>query len=132
MTDADLQSGWFDEETATFGDRLAAAREQAGLSQEKLAVRLGVKPVTLAAWEEDRKEPRANRLTMLAGMLGISLSWLMTGEGEGPDGSEDTEITPEIADILAQMRKARVEITRANDRIARLEKQLRKAMQSAA
>ena len=132
MTDADLQSGWYDEDTATFGDRLAAAREQAGLSQEKLAVRLGVKPVTLAAWEEDRKEPRANRLTMLAGMLGISLSWLMTGEGEGPDGSEDAEITPEIADILAQMRKARVEIARANDRIARLEKQLRKAMLSAA
>jgi len=34
---------WFSEEAATFGDRLAAAREDAGLSQKALAERLGVR-----------------------------------------------------------------------------------------
>ena len=50
--------GWFSEETATFGDRLAAAREAAGLSQSGLAGKLGVKRNVIAGWEDDLKEPR--------------------------------------------------------------------------
>ena len=60
-------SDWFGAETATFGDRLAGAREAAGLSQEELATRLGVRLETLEAWEDDLADPRANRLQMLAG-----------------------------------------------------------------
>jgi len=72
---------WYGAETATFGDRLAGAREAAGLSQEELATRLGVRLETLIGWEEDAADPRANRLQMLAGMLNVSLMWLLTGEG---------------------------------------------------
>ena len=58
--------GWFSDETATFGDRLAGAREAQGLSQEDLARRLGVRLKTIQAWEDDLSEPRANRLQMMA------------------------------------------------------------------
>ncbi len=75
---------WFDPETSTFGDRLTGAREIAGLDVETLARRLGVKPKSLRAWEDDRSEPRANRVSMLAGLLNVSLVWLMTGQGAGP------------------------------------------------
>lgn len=74
---------WFDDDSATFGDRLAAAREAAGLTQTELATRLGVNIATLRNWENDRSEPRSNRTQMLAGMLGVSLRWLMSGEGPG-------------------------------------------------
>ena len=91
--DAEKPEQWFSNEAATFGDRLSAAREAAGLTQEDLAARLGVRMTTLQAWEDDGAEPRGNRLQMLAGMLNVSLMWLMSGEGDGLDGpaSGDTE-----------------------------------------
>ena len=33
ITGSDIQDGWYDEETATFGDRLAGAREAASLTK---------------------------------------------------------------------------------------------------
>jgi len=120
---------WYAEDAATFGDRLAAAREQAGLTQLDLAKRLGVKLVTLEAWEQDLKEPRANRLQMLSGMLNISLSWLLTGQGEGPEGPLDDEpLEADINLLLTEMRGLRGEITQAGERLAQLEKRLRKAL----
>jgi len=126
MTDAD---NWYADDAATFGDRLAVAREQAGLKQDELAKRLGVKTVTLQAWEQDTKEPRANRLQMLAGMLNISLSWLLTGQGEGPDGPLDEEpLEADMNLLLTEMRGLRSEITQSAERLAQLEKRLRKAL----
>jgi transcriptional regulator with XRE-family HTH domain len=131
MTTSMGDQGWFSEEAATFGDRLAGAREAAGHSQATLAKQLGVKTVTMHAWENDLKEPRANRLTMLSGMLGVSLVWLMTGEGEGPE--EPTTLQTDDADIaviLGQMRKLRTEMTKAAQDMGRLEKQLRLILRS--
>lgn len=122
---------WYSDEAATFGDRLVAAREQAGLSVAELAERLGVKADTLAAWEQDLKEPRANRLQMLAGMLNISLSWLLTGQGTGPDRPPDDDpLATDITLLLADMRGLRGEIAQAADRLAQLEKRLRKALKN--
>ena len=43
----EMTKDWFDPETSTFGDRVAGAREAAGMTQKQLAKRLGVKLVTL-------------------------------------------------------------------------------------
>ena len=64
---------WYGPEAATFGDRVAAAREAAGMTQAQLARRLGVKKTTLTGWEQDLSEPRANKLTMMAGLLNVSM-----------------------------------------------------------
>ena len=118
---------WYSEEAATFGDRLAAARDDAGLSQAALADRLGVKETTIAAWENDLKEPRANRLQMLSGMLNVSITWLLTGKGEGP--SETETLPTEIGEILTEMRELRVKMLKSSEKLAQLEKSLRKALQ---
>ena len=81
---AQTKDGWYDPNATTFGDRVAGAREQAGMSQADLAKRLGVKLKTMKAWEDDLSEPRANKLSMMAGMLNVSLLWLLSGEGPGP------------------------------------------------
>ncbi|MEM9754580.1 MAG: helix-turn-helix transcriptional regulator, partial [Pseudomonadota bacterium] len=73
---------WYTAENTTFGDRLAAAREGAGLSASDLARRAGVGLQTVRAWENDQSEPRANTLQRVAGILGVSLMWLLAGEGE--------------------------------------------------
>ena len=124
------KSDWYGAETATFGDRVAGAREALGLDQPGLARRLGVKVKTVRAWENDLSEPRANKLQMLSGVLGVSLMWLLNGEGEGLDGPAEEEVTlvPEVRSLLLEMRQIRAEVDDAADRLARVEKRLRTAL----
>jgi len=122
--------GWYSEEAATFGDRLAAAREAMGMGQGELAQKLGVEAKRLARWEDDLSEPRANRLTMLSGMLGVSMRWLMTGHGEGPDGpeAEGGAASSDVPAILREMRSLRVTIETSAHRLGKLEKRLSKTV----
>lgn len=123
---------WYGPDAATFGDRLAAARNKAGLGQKELAKRLGVKFATLRGWEEDLSEPRANKLQMVAGLLNISIMWLLTGEGDGisnPD--EEADVDADVKGILTEMRDVRTQMSRLNDRLAKLEKRLRKTTETA-
>lgn len=120
------QTDWYAPEAATFGDRVAAAREAAGMTQAALARRLGVRAATMEAWENDQSEPRANRLSMMAGMLNVSMMWLINGEGDGLNGSEEPGVLNEDAeDILSQMRSLRVEMSHMTKRFTQLEKRLR-------
>ncbi|KEO51215.1 helix-turn-helix domain-containing protein [Thioclava pacifica] len=120
-----MAEDWYGEASATFGDRLAGAREAAGLSQEELAKRLGVRLETLVAWEDDVAEPRANRLQMLSGMLNVTLMWLLTGEGEGLDGPPDqvAEAQQERA-LVREIREVRAGLEELDARLGRLEKRL--------
>lgn len=68
----------------TLGGRLSVARDTAGLSLADVANRVGVRKESLLSWEADRAEPRPSRLIDLAGILGVSPMWLMTGVGSGP------------------------------------------------
>lgn len=120
----------YSEDTATFGDRLAHAREAQGLSAEQLAKRLGVRVAAIENWEHDRSEPRANRLQMLAGMLNVSIIWLLTGQGEGapsaprdPAGSAQVHIT--VRALLDEVRGIRLLSAQATDRLSEIEKRLR-------
>jgi transcriptional regulator with XRE-family HTH domain len=117
---------WYSPDAATFGDRVAAAREAAGMDQATLARRLGVRLATLRGWENDTSEPRANRLSTLAGLLNVSMMWLINGEGEGLDGPVEAEVLPEdAAELLAELRQMRVEMAGRVKDMARLEKRLR-------
>lgn len=117
---------WFDPETSTFGDRVAGAREQAGMDQAQLAKRLGIKKMTLRGWENDLSEPRANKLSMMAGLLNVSLIWLLHGKGEGLEApTEVVEISSDILGLLTEMRELKTQITQSADRLGVLEKRLR-------
>ena len=56
--------------------RLAARREQVGLSQRKLAERLGVERSTVARWEDGTRTPQASWRPGLARLLRVSLDGL--------------------------------------------------------
>lgn len=123
----DTEEAWFSDSQATLGDRLAAAREAAGLSQSALSARLGVRLKTLRGWENDLAEPRANRLQMLAAMLGVSLRWLLTGEGDGvaPPLSEEQARDESLQRTLADLRRMRAEMLSMSERVGQMEKRLR-------
>jgi transcriptional regulator with XRE-family HTH domain len=125
--------GWFDPEATTFGDRVAGAREQAGMTQTELAKRLGVKLKTLKGWENDLSEPRANKLSMMAGLLNVSLLWLLSGEGDGPDApGEEGELSRDVTEMLTELRDIRTHMTQYVDRLGRLEKTLRSKLKDEA
>lgn len=119
------------EDVSTFGDRLARAREFAGMSQAQLARRLGVKTTTIRNWESDRSEPRANRLQMLSGLVSVSMVWLMSGEGDGGPTMQDQDVGPELSglrDVLDQLRDLRIAQDRLADRTGLIEKRLRELL----
>jgi transcriptional regulator with XRE-family HTH domain len=116
---------WFDPDATTFGDRVAGARDHANMSQADLAKRLGVKLKTLRAWEDDQSEPRANKLSMMAGLLNVSLLWLLSGEGDGPDSPTMGDLSPDISEMLTEIRDIRAQMALSTDRLGRLEKSLR-------
>lgn len=122
----DDEHDWYGPEVATFGDRLAAARESADLSQAELARRLGVRLKTLQGWEDDLGEPRANRLSMMAGMLNVSMMWLINGQGEGLGSPAEGEGLPSSTRAaLQELRDLRSEFLAKAEQVGRLEKKLR-------
>ena len=108
----------------TIGGRLSAAREAAGKSVSQVARHLGVKSKTLADWENDRSEPRANRLVMLSGLLNVTPTWLLTGHGSGPSAGVSTEdimmAQAEMGRALKALQDAQEAVAKASDRLARV------------
>jgi transcriptional regulator with XRE-family HTH domain len=123
MTDSDQD--WYAPDIATFGDRLTAAREAAGMDQEALAKRIGIKKSTLRNWENDLSEPRANRLSMLAGILNVSMMWLINGEGEGVGSPEVEPLSADMTEIILEIRAMKSDLHLKAEQLARLEKRLR-------
>ena len=122
----EMTNDWFDPETSTFGDRVAGAREAAGMTQKQLAKRLGVKLVTLQNWENDMAEPRANRLSMLAGMVNVSMMWLLDGTGEGVEPvMSETREDKDMNEILAEIVDLKIRALRTANRLGALEKKRR-------
>lgn len=105
-------------EDDTLGGRLARARDAAGMSEADIARQIGVKKTTIVAWETDRAAPRANRLTMLAGILGVSASWLLYGVGNSPiteTVSDEIRVLRGQLDRLRELRQQTADIIDAMD-----------------
>ncbi|WP_420860869.1 helix-turn-helix domain-containing protein [Algirhabdus cladophorae] len=120
---------WYSPETATFGDRVAGAREASGMDQATLSKRLGVKLSTLKDWEDDLSEPRANKLSMMAGILNVSLRWLLEGQGDGIDAPVESEpLDTDIDALLVEIRQIKGQLAKSGEHLGRVEKQLRKAL----
>lgn len=91
------------EEEMTLGGRLYAARRNAGLSLNLAASSLGVRTSTLKSWENDRSEPRVNKLVALAGLLGVSPTHFLAEEGhDGVDGSARKGHRSKLVEMLKE------------------------------
>jgi len=66
---------------STLGSRIFETRKNAGMSLQMLSNLVGVKASTLSAWENDRSEPRINKLVAMAGIVGVSPTYFIAEEG---------------------------------------------------
>ena len=105
----------------TLGGRIIYAQEQQSMSCAQLARRLGIETSTMQDWESDRAEPRSNRLSMLAGLLNVSPTWLLMGYGERPgDILDETE----MAHIQNTIRRIRDQMLATTDELEQLQERL--------
>ena len=109
------------EEEMTLGGRLYASRQNVGMSLNLVARLLGVKASTLKSWENDRSEPRVNKLVALAGLLGVSPTHFLAEEGhDGEDGSAIKGRRGKLVEMLKE------EISCAHEQQKQLNEILRK------
>lgn len=74
----------------TFGEKLKQARKEAGLTQEQLALKLGVSRSAVAKWETDKGLPDVSHFKTIAWALGVSVDCLLD-EGTALDLSVTRE-----------------------------------------
>lgn len=108
--------------TATpVGDRIVRARTHQSWSREELARRMGVTLETITAWEEGERDPRANRLFTLAGILNVTPHWLLEGD---VDAFETAGNVDPVEAMRAKLGAARLKLQEASDLVNELERQL--------
>ena len=73
-----------------FGNRLRALRKKSGLTQEQLAEAIGVNPITISWWENDKYLPKTQSIKALAKALGVSEADLLN---DTPEKSGDWVIS---------------------------------------
>ena len=66
------------------GQRIAALRKQASMSQAELAHALGVSPSAVGMYEQGRREPSAACLVALARIFQVTTDYLLTGRPAQP------------------------------------------------
>ena len=84
----------------TLGNRIAALRKQAGLTQEALAQKLGVTNQAVSKWESDQCCPDVLLLPKIADEFGQSLDALFGRETAAPPAPEEAPEEEEVEDIF--------------------------------
>ena len=82
------------------GQRIAALRKNAHLSQAELARILGVSPSAVGMYEQGRREPSAAGLVALAHVFGVTTDYLLTGEV--PERRDQQALTDTLRLALAR------------------------------
>ncbi|HHQ4686170.1 TPA: LexA family protein [Aeromonas veronii] len=73
-------------------ERIKQTRKRLGYSQEILGSRVGVSRVSISQWERGENTPNGRYLNELAAALGVTVDWLLTGEGGAPSSSGEQQM----------------------------------------
>jgi transcriptional regulator with XRE-family HTH domain len=98
----------------SFGERLALARQQAGLTQQQLAERLDVTQRVITYWEREPVALRAEQLAALADALGVTTErndpWIRNGKPDAisrcHEAGKDGKFFKELGARLVELRRA--------------------------
>ena len=104
----------------SMGPRIRIAREHAGMSVEELASHLGVLPESVAAWESDERTPRSNRVLTMAGVLNVSIAWLLEGREDARMGDSE----PSLEDLRTRLETLRLHLGEATAQLESVEQVL--------
>lgn len=93
-----------------FQDSLQLLRKQKGISQEKLAERIGISRQAVAKWEVGQSYPDMKNLIMLSDLFGISIDKLVKDNDDQSclyeDGKQQPYIDEKVIEFLCNAKKA--------------------------
>ena len=90
------------------GEQIKAARKAKGVSQEKLAVRLGVVRQTVSKWENGMSVPDADVLIQIAELLDVPVSQLLGMESESGVQDMAGELARLNKELAAKIQKEKL------------------------
>jgi transcriptional regulator with XRE-family HTH domain len=86
------------------GKRLRRLRENIGITQEKLAEKIGVSIMQIYRWEVGENEPSANHLIKLARALETTADYLLGGDDNPLPRNYLEELSPTEQHLIALYR----------------------------
>ena len=87
----------------TIGERIAALRRAAGLSQEQMAELLEVTRQAVSKWENGQTLPEADRIPRLCALFSVSADELLGLEAKAPAQETKAEEKPKDVDALMKV-----------------------------
>lgn len=90
----------------TLGERIKTCRQQAGMSQEKVAELLGISRQAVTKWETNKSAPSTDNLFKLAEIFGTTVDFLLPEPKTEEDENKITELV-----LPVQFSKPRTIIT---------------------
>ena len=76
----------------TLGERIKTCRQQAGMSQEKVAELLGISRQAVTKWETNKSAPSTDNLFKLAEIFGTTVDFLLPEPKTEEDENKITEL----------------------------------------
>lgn len=91
-----------------FGEKLAALRRRAGMSQEQLADRLGITRQSVSKWESGTVMPEVEKLVALSELFSVSVDYLVKAYLEAPEPAENapSRLETRVDDLSRQLRSS--------------------------
>lgn len=108
-------------------NKLKRYRIAAGLTQQFVAISLGIKPPSVNNWESGKSKPRTEKLKALAELYGVSVDDLLWEENQTPAAQKSTSEVVSPSGETAQFSEARRKLLELFETIP--EDQLEKAYQ---
>lgn len=87
-------------------ERLAYARNLAGISAAHLSKIAGLSRPAVALIEAEGRDPAGSTVAAVAGALGISTDWLLTGTGKAPTKAQVLTAVSKADDAAAKAKGA--------------------------
>lgn len=106
-----------------FGERLAEARQRAGLSQVQVAEALGMSQRTIAHWERKRSPVYPDQLVTLCQLLDMSPEELLGTESPARKRGQESKLRRQVAEIEQLPRSVQVYVSRFLDQVLTAEGQ---------
>ena len=72
----------------TFGEKLQALRQKAGMSQDALAEKVNVSRQAVSRWERDETMPETDKVVALADLFGVTTDYLLRQQSE-PEAKQE-------------------------------------------
>lgn len=83
------------------GKRIQKARDEAGLSQEELASRLGLTQAALSNYELGKRRLHLANLKSMAKALNKPISYFIEEPGDAPDPREEERLDETISEMIS-------------------------------